>query len=107
MRTNMMYRRCSNCSERSVLLSGLLFSRAVCQDCNAIIGAGSICSAVFFVITLVLTITTTAAVMGHQGFYAGLLWLPFPIGAMGYLKARYCPLEVKADDAPVAKGSDS
>jgi len=45
--------------------------------------------------------------MGHQGFYAGLLWLPFPIGAMGYLKARYCPLEVKSDDAPVAKGSDS
>ena len=107
MRTNMMYRRCPNCSSRSVPLSSLLFSRAICQDCKAIIGAGSICSAAFFVITLVLTITSTAAVMGHQGFYAGLLWLPFPIGAMGYLKARYCPLDVKPNDAPVGNLSDS
>ena len=106
MQTNMMYRRCPSCSARSVPLYGLLFSRIACRNCNASVGAGWLCSGIFFVFALVLTITSTAAVMGHQGFYVGLLWLPFPIGAVGYLKARYCPLDVKPHDAPVGDLSD-
>ena len=26
------------------------------------------------------------------GVYAVILWFAFPIGAIGYLKARFCPL---------------
>jgi hypothetical protein len=34
-------------------------------------------------------------VLNVQGFYAAILLLPLPLGAIGYLKARYCQLEAK------------
>jgi hypothetical protein len=45
------------------------------------------------------------AVLAQQGLYAALIWLPFPIGAIGYFKARFCPLETKRKQ--VAPGGES
>jgi hypothetical protein len=50
---------------------------------------------VFFVIILALTILTTTIILAEQGLYAALLMVSVPIGAIGFIKARYCPLEMK------------
>jgi hypothetical protein len=42
-----------------------------------------------------VTSLSTIAVLAQFGIYAALLWFPFPVGALGYLKARFSPLEVK------------
>ena len=71
----------------------LMLSRHTCQSCGAIvqphwlIGALSSCvifgaSAAFFLL-----------ILASEGFYAALLLLPLPIGALGFLKARFCPLQ--------------
>jgi hypothetical protein len=46
-------------------------------------------------LTLLVTSLSTIAVVAQFGIYAALLWFPFPVGALGYLKARFSPLEVK------------
>lgn len=62
---------------------------------------------VFFIATAAITIPSVVAVLVQQGIYAALLWTPFPIGAIGYIKARFCPLEVKRrrEDTRHASGS--
>jgi len=50
---------------------------------------------VFFALIFVTTTLSTIAVLAQQGLYAALIWLPFPIGAIGYVKARFCPLVTK------------
>jgi len=36
-------------------------------------------------------------VMAQMGFYAALIWFPFPIGALSYLKAWLCPAVAKQE----------
>ena len=52
-------------------------------------------TSVFFVVILLVTVPSVLLVLAQQGVYAAMLWAPFPIGALGYIKARFCPLEVK------------
>jgi hypothetical protein len=47
------------------------------------------------VLTFLVTSLSTIAVLAQFGIYAALLWFPFPVGALGYLKARFLPLEVR------------
>ena len=49
----------------------------------------------FAAVITAVTLATTLMVLIQMGLYAALLWFPFPIGALGYLKARFCPLEAK------------
>ena len=42
------------------------------------------------------------AVFAQMGFYAAILWFPFPIGSLNYLKVRVCPLETRRTTANVA-----
>jgi hypothetical protein len=46
-------------------------------------------------------------VLAQMDVYAALLWMPFPIGAISYLKARLCPLVTKADDGKPGSASDT
>ena len=56
-------------------------------------------SAFFTLAIVVVTVGTSLAVLYLFGIYAVILWFAFPIGAIGYLKARFCPL-VPVDPAP-------
>lgn len=62
--------------------------------------------AVFFVIILIATLFTVLVVLVDQGLYAALLMMTLPIGAIGFIKARYCPLVVRKSNTG-AEGSSS
>lgn len=47
----------------------------------------------FNFLILMVAIATTAMVFLQAGLYAAIVWLPFPVGALSYLKARFCRLE--------------
>ena len=51
--------------------------------------------AIFFVVILVATIVGGVVVLIDQGLYAALLMLSLPVGAIGFIKARYCPVVIK------------
>jgi len=49
------------------------------------------------VVIFLVTLVTTLVVLVDLGFYAALIWFSVPVGALSYLKARFGPLEVKAE----------
>ena len=49
----------------------------------------------FNVLIIAITLTTTTMVLMQSGLYAAILWFPFPIGSLSYIKARFAPLEIK------------
>jgi hypothetical protein len=49
----------------------------------------------FHLLTTVVTLVTLIVIYSRLGFYAALFMLPLPLGATGYLRARFCPLEVE------------
>lgn len=79
-------------------------SDAVCGSCGETVGIHGLFRAVFFVVVLVATILTAVVVLIDQGLYAALLMISLPIGAIGFIKARYCPLVLKR---PVKEGLGS
>ena len=90
-----MNRVCPNCSKKRVPVSSLILSRTWCPSCGALVNVRKIHAFLFFVVTFVVTAASFVAIMAQQGIYAALIWLPLPIGALGYIKARYCPLRAK------------
>jgi len=90
-----MNRDCPACRANKIPVSGLIVSAADCPGCGALVGVHWFWRILFFLVTLLVTVPSTIAVLAQQGVYAALLWLPFPIGAIGYLKARFFPLETK------------
>jgi len=73
----------------------VIVSNFDCPNCKAFVGIKWLYKAAFFPVVFAVTVLSTIAVLAQQGIYAALLWVPFPIGAIGYLKARLCPLETK------------
>jgi len=76
----------------------LLMSNAVCPNCRALVGPHWLFSSAFFIVILVVTLASTVAVLSQFGIYAAVLWFSFPIGTIGYIKARFSPLETKQAD---------
>ena len=64
-------------------------------NCSQLVGVHWLFRSVFFVIILVATLFTVSVVLIDQGLYAALLMISVPIGAIGFIKARFCPLVVK------------
>ena len=91
-----MNRVCPNCARRKVPVSSLILSRAFCPTCGALIGIKRAYAVLFFIVTFGITAASFVAVLAQQGFYAALIWLPLPVGALGYIKARFCPLMVRS-----------
>jgi hypothetical protein len=52
----------------------------------------------FSLVIVVVTVGSSVAVFSMFGVYAVILWFAFPIGAIGYIKARFCPLTVVVAD---------
>lgn len=101
-----MNRQCPGCARASIPVSGLIVTSCECLECRAIVAVHWLYRSVFFVFILLVTIPSALAVLVQQGVYAAMLWVPFPVGALGYIKARFCPLEVKPgreDPRPHAK----
>lgn len=75
-------------------VSELILSDAVCAQCGKLIGVQKVFKAIFFVIIFAATIVVGLAVLARQGLYAALLMVSLPIGAIGFIKARYSPLVI-------------
>lgn len=87
-------RVCPNCSGRTIPIKRLLLSNQHrCQSCGSLVRAHWLYGKFFNILILVVTLLSMIIVLRVQGFYAAILLLPLPLGAIGYLKARYCQLE--------------
>jgi hypothetical protein len=49
----------------------------------------------FNILIAAVALTTTIMVLMQLGVYAAIVWFPFPVGSLSYLKARFSPLETK------------
>lgn len=93
----MANRTCPNCQKSTVRINSLLFADSACDSCNAVVTVHKFYGVVFGFATLATTAASSIVVLASQGMYAALLLLPLPIGAMSYLKARFCPLSATID----------
>ena len=89
-------------------MSGMIISDVNCNACGQLVGVHWLFRAVFFVIILAVTSFTVIVVLVDQGLYAALLMITVPIGAIGFIKARFCPLVPKRRKyEPRTSSSDS
>jgi hypothetical protein len=89
-----MQRICPNCSVRAIPVAELLFGVCRCPNCQVDVRVNRFASLLFSLVIIAVTIATSLMVLSLFGVYAVILWFAFPIGAIGYLKTRYCPLTV-------------
>ncbi len=102
-----MNRKCPNCSSDSISTRELLFGDCRCRGCLRVVGVHRIASFIASIVIFAVAVLTTLIVFVQFDLWAALLWFTFPVGALSYLKARFCPLEVKpgshqSDGAPGA-----
>lgn len=90
-----MNRACPNCTSNSIPVNKLLFADYRCAECRELVGVHSIIGAVSSLLIFTVATVTTLIVLAQLGLYAALLWFSAPVGALGYLKARFGPLETK------------
>lgn len=88
-------RKCPNCSKRTVPVKRLLLANYTCRECGAVVRAHWFYGTFFYLLTFFVTLFSTLAILASQGLYAAILMFPLPIGAIGYLRARFCPLEAR------------
>lgn len=96
-------RRCPGCSSESIPVSELILSDAVCPRCREHVAVHWLFRAVFFPVTLLATLILGFVVAMDQGLYAALLIVSVPIGAIGFIKARFCPLVIRRPRPPSAR----
>ena len=94
----MPVRRCPACKAASIPTKELIVSDARCPACGKIVGPQWLVRFVVFLVLAAVTTVTTVIVLAQFGVYAALLWFSFPIGTLGYLKARFAPLVVRRQD---------
>lgn len=90
-----MTRNCPNCGEATIPIREILFAEYPCPNCKRMIGINGSASFVFAVLIFVTTLLTTFVVFLQFDMYAAILWFSLPIGALSYIKARFCPLQLK------------
>lgn len=89
-----MKRQCPACQNFSVPISDLIVATGECGHCRAEVNVRGPYRVLFAIVITLIAVPSTLAVLLQQGIYAALLWLPFPIGALGFLRAKVCPLTV-------------
>lgn len=92
-----MNRKCPNCSGNTISVRELLFGDCRCKSCLRIIGVHRIASAFASFIIFTVAIVTTLIVFIELDLWAALLWFTLPVGALSYVKARFCPLQIKPE----------
>jgi len=96
-----MQRVCPNCSTRGIPTSGLLLGAYLCATCGHTVRVNRFAALVFSILIVVVTAVSSFAVFSLHGIYAVIIWFAFPVGAIGYIKARFSPLTA----LPPATGS--
>lgn len=76
-------------------MAGLIVSDVTCPQCGRQVGVHWFFRTVFFIVILLATILTVLIVLADQGLYAALLMISLPIGAIGFIKARFSPLVLR------------
>lgn len=93
-----MNRVCPSCSRKRIPVASLIMSQTWCPACGAHIKVRKFYAVLFFIVTFVVAAISFVSIMAQQGIYAALIFLPLPIGAIGYVKARFCPLRAMKSD---------
>ena len=93
-----MRRNCPNCSANTIATTDLIFGDCRCPACDARVRVNRLASILFSLVIIAVTVGTSVAVFAMYGVYAVILWFAFPIGAIGFVKARFCPLSVVRSD---------
>lgn len=94
-----MNRTCPNCASESISVNELIFSDVMCANCDHLVRVHWLFRAVFHVAILIATILTVVIVLIDQGIYAAILLFTVPIGALGYIKARFSPLVTESRES--------
>lgn len=92
--------------QQSIPVSGLILSDVLCPRCGQLVGVQWLFKAIFFLLIFVATLVVGLVVLVNQGLYAALLMISLPIGAIGFIKARYCPLVVRKQESGAAGTSN-
>ena len=87
-----MNRNCPNCSAASIPVSELLLGACRCPACRTGVRVNRFWSILFSILIVVVTVASSLMVLSLFGIYAVIVWFVFPVGAIGYLRARFCPL---------------
>ena len=90
-----MKRTCPKCGRESIKVSDILFADARCPSCHTVIGVHRFALWISNLVISVVAITTSLVVLIQSGLYAALIWFPFPVGALSFIKARFSPLQVR------------
>lgn len=90
-----MTRTCPNCRDATIPIREILFADYVCPNCKRMVGISAAASFVFSALIFVITLLTTFVIFLQFDIYAAILWFSLPIGALSYIKARFCPLQLK------------
>jgi len=91
-----MNRECPNCASEAIPVKNLLFRDVRCPACAGVVGIHRAVAILSSVVIFVVAAASTLLVFIEQGLYAALFWIPLPVGALSYLKARFGPLETKS-----------
>ena len=81
-------------------VTALLFAEFRCPNCSGLVRVTRFQAAAFNLLILVVTLATSGMIFLQAGLYAAIVWLPFPIGALSYVKARFCSLDVRSATPP-------
>ena len=93
----MPVRQCPACHAASIHTRELILSDARCPACGRTVGPRFLVGALFVLLVSIVTAVTTLIVLAQFGLYAALFWFSFPIGSLGYLKARFAPLAARRE----------
>ncbi len=83
-------------------VTAVLFTEFRCPNCAGLVRVSKFQAAIFNLLILIVTLATSGMIFLQAGLYAAIVWLPFPIGALSYLKARFCSLDVRPAKPPGA-----
>ncbi len=95
MAGNAMKRKCPGCSSDTISVKELLFGDCRCKSCRQVIGVHRVASVFASFAIFTVAIVTTLIVLIELDLWAALLWFTLPVGALSYVKARFCPLQIK------------
>jgi hypothetical protein len=71
-----------------------MYANAQCLNCDALVGLRKPDRILFDVAIFAVTVISTIAVLAVLGSYYALIWFAAPVGALGYLKAKFSRVRV-------------
>ncbi len=92
-----MKRICPNCSDQTISVRELVFRDCRCRNCLRIIGVHRVASVIASIVIFTVAVVTTLIVLIELDLWAALLWFTLPVGALSYVKARFCPLDTRPE----------